>query len=110
MTTFTYSPTYGATENNTPKVRKAVFGDGYQQRVGDGINRTARMWSLGFEGVKSDIDTIDSFLETEDGITAFDWQPPAGPSGKWICSDWSTGINQYDNWVLNANFEEVFGE
>ena len=110
MTTFTYSPTYGAAENKTPKVRASVFGDGYQQRVGDGINRTARMWALGFERPKSVIDAIDLFLATEGGITSFDWQPPSGAAGKFICKNWSSSINQYDNWVLNANFEEVFGE
>ena len=110
MSTFTFSPTYGAAETNTPKVRKAQFGDGYQQRVGDGINRTPRLWSLSFEGTKTDIDAIDLFLETEDGITSFDWQPPAGAAGKWICSEWTSAINQYNNWVLSANFQEVFGE
>ena len=109
MSTFTFSPTYGATENVAPKVKKAQFGDGYQQRTGDGINRTARLWSLTFEGTKADIDAIDLFLETEDGITSFDYTPPCGPAGKFICSGWSSSINQFNNWSLSANFQEVFG-
>ena len=109
MTTFSFSPTYGATENIAPRVKKAVFGDGYQQRVGDGINRTARLLSLSFEGTQADIDAIDLFLSTEDGITSFDFTPPSGAAGKFICSAWSSSINQFNNFVLNANFEEVFG-
>lgn len=110
MTTFTFSPKYGAALTKTPRVRAAQFGDGYQQRVGDGINLIPRSWSLNFEGSKADIDAIDLFLATESGITSFNWTPPTGATGKWLCSDWSPSINEFDNWVLNANFQEVFGE
>jgi len=52
MTTFTFSPKYGAALSKEPRVKMAQFGDGYQQRVGDGINTIAREWSLNFEGTK----------------------------------------------------------
>jgi phage-related protein len=110
MTTFSYSPTYGAALKVQPRVRVASFGDGYKQRSGDGINRQARQWSLGFDGTKTEIDAIELFLGNEDGITAFDWTPPSGSAGKWICSAWTTSINEYDSWVLSSTFQEVFGE
>jgi phage-related protein len=110
MSTFTYSPKYGAAFTKSPKVRIAAFGDGYQQRVADGINTTPRGWSLSFEGTKTEIDAIELFLATENGVTSFDWQPPTGSAGKWICSQWSNSIIEYDHWSLTANFQEVFGE
>ena len=110
MTTFTFSPKYGAALSKEPRVKMAQFGDGYQQRVGDGINTIAREWSLNFEGTKSDIDAIDLFLTTEGGITSFNWTPPSGASGRWLCRNWSPSINEYDNWTLSATFEEMFGE
>jgi len=110
MTTFSVEPTYGAQVKKAPKVRLSVFGDGYQQRVGDGINRTARVWTLNFVGDKSAIDAIDLFLATEDGITSFTWTPPTGAVGKWLCSEWNNAIIEYNHWTLNATFSEVFGE
>jgi len=110
MTTFTYSPNYGAAVDKTPKVKRAQFGDGYQQRVGDGINTTARSWSLSFEGTKTEIDAVDLFLQTEGGVTAFTWTPPTGAVGKWLCGQWSNSITDFDHYSLIATFEEVFGE
>ena len=42
----------------------AQFGDGYMQRVGDGINNTPRQWQLQFKGSQQYIEEIDSFPVT----------------------------------------------
>lgn len=109
MSTFTYIPVYGATETTRARVLKAQFGDGYVQRVADGINNYPRTWSLTFSKTQSDIETILTFLETEGGVTSFDWTPPRGSAGKWICEEWNTSVNDgYDQ--LTVQFTEVFGE
>ena len=110
MSTFTYPISYGASVDKTPKVKRAQFGDGYQQRVGDGINTTARSWSLSFIGSKSDIDAVDLFLQNEGGVNAFNWTPPTGAAGKWLCGEWSNSITDFDHYSLVATFYEVFGE
>lgn len=110
MTTFTYVPLYGVNLTKAPKVRKAQFGDGYQQRTADGINYNGRVWAVTFEDTKENIELIDTFLSTEDGITSFDWVPPTGATGKWLCPTWKVTAVAYGKWILSATFEEVFGE
>lgn len=109
MTTFTYIPVYGATETTRARVLKAQFGDGYAQRVADGINTQPRTWALSFSKTQTDIEDILTFLQTEGGVTSFTWQPPRGLSGQWICEEWSNSVNDgYDS--LTVQFMEVFGE
>ena len=109
MSTFTYSPKYSSQVTKTPKIRTAVFGDGYEQRSADGINVTSREWSLSFTRVDSDITAIDSFLDALNG-DSFDWTPPKGSAGKWICDSWATVLDTYGVETLTATFKEVFGE
>lgn len=107
MSTFSYIPAYGATETTTARVLKAQFGDGYSQRIADGINNKPRSWSLSFSKTQTDIDLILSFLNTEGGVNSFDWTPPRGVAGKWICEQWNTTVNDgFDN--LTVQFVEVF--
>ena len=109
MSTFTYSPKYSSQVSKSPNVREAIFGDGYSQRVANGINTIKREWSLSFTRTSSDIDAIDAFLEALDG-DSFDWTPPKGSAGKWTCKSWTTGLDTYGVETLTATFKEVFGE
>ena len=110
MSTFTYTPSIGVNLSSNFKVRQAQFGDGYQQRVGDGINTNARSWSVSFNNDAATIDTIQAFLDVELGVTSFTWVPPVGVSGKFICMGYSRSIDDYDSETLSATFTEVFGE
>ena len=110
MSTFTWSPAPGATLQQQPRVRAAVFGDGYQQRVADGINAMPRSWSLSFTRETADIDAIEAFLIAHAGVTSFDWTPPSGAAGKWICKSWSRNVIYRNVQAITATFEEVFGE
>lgn len=109
MTTFTATPTYGAQVNQQPKVRRSSFGDGYIQRTASGINNSPRAWSLTFTKAEADITTINTFLETEGAVTSFDWTPPTGSAGKFVCESWSRSNNAGAH-TLTATFSEVFGE
>jgi phage-related protein len=110
MTTFTFSPDPGASRTIQPQLRTAAFGDGYQQRVGLGINTLPRNWSLTFTRPVAIIDGIDGFLAARAGIESFDWTPPTGSAGKWICKSWTRSVPHRDVGTLSATFEEVFGE
>lgn len=110
MTTFTHIPSVGVNLSSDFKVRQSQFGDGYQQRVGDGINTNARSWSVSFNNDATTIDTIQAFLDVEKGVTSFTWVPPVGASGRFICAGYSRSIDDYDNETLRATFKEVFGE
>jgi phage-related protein len=110
MSTFTWSPAPEPTENEAPRVRSAPFGDGYSQRVGDGINNSPRTWSLRFTRETADIQAIISFLRARGAAESFDWTPPDGPAGKWICKSWSRIVHHRVVMGVNATFEEVFGD
>jgi len=110
MSTFTWTVDYGANNEVKPNVLKAVFGEGYEQRTSNGINTMPRSWTLGFTKSPSDIDAIEAFLETAAGVTSFDWTPPRGSSGKWLCEEWKRGIPNAAFDTLDAKFREVFGE
>jgi phage-related protein len=112
MATFTYLPSYGTNLTRTPRVLKSKFGDGYQQRMQDGINHNPRTWKLVFNGRRQDeMDAIEDFLDARGGVESFDWTPPRGPAGKWICESGLT-ITTVAGTLTNATctFEEVFGE
>lgn len=110
MSTFTWSPAPGASEANEPRVRVSKFGDGYQQRVGDGINNQPRTWTLQFTGPTARTDEISAFLKARAGTESFDWTPPYGAAGKWICSSWSRAVIWNTVQGVSATFIEVFGE
>ena len=110
MSTFTHVPSQGVNLTSKFKVRQAQFGDGYQQRVGDGINTNARSWSVSFANDGATIDVIQAFLDNEAGVASFVWVPPVGVSGKFICEGYTRAISDYDNETLSATFNEVFGE
>jgi len=109
MATFTYSASYGATVNQSPRVRSIKFGDGYEQRASFGINTDRRVWNLNFRGRDdTDADAIIAFLEAREGVENFDWTPPSGDAGKWICRSWSRSISSNGSNDISATFEEVF--
>jgi len=105
--TFTYNPTYGASEVTKPRVLVTTFGDGYEQRVVDGINHIRRVWNLTFSKTGADMAAVISFLENEGGVTSFNWTPPRGSAGLWVCREWSRAVNDaFDQVTLQ--FVEVF--
>lgn len=110
MSTFTWIPEYGANQEVKPRLFKASFGDGYEQRSLAGINTRPRIWSLTFRKISTELDDIEDFLVARGGVESFDWTPPRGAAGKFVCEEWTRGVpdSAYD--TLRATFREVFGE
>jgi phage-related protein len=109
MSTFTYIPSYGAALKKKPAVLSIKFGDGYEQRAQFGINQNPRIWNLSFNGrTETEATAIDAFLTAEAGTDWFNWTPPLGAAGKWICRDWDVSIVEIDCYNISASFEEVF--
>lgn len=108
MSEFTWQPAYNANVTKAPRVKTAVFGDGYQQRAADGINTTLQVWQLMFQLSKTDIDAIDAFLAGKNGVTSFTWTPGNGTEIKVVCREWSRNIISPRADSLSAKFEQVF--
>lgn len=110
MATFTYTPDFGAQSAYKPRVRVTRFGDGYEQRVADGINTTPATWPLKF-AMRDDTERngILAFLEARNGVEAFDWTPPFGGSAiRAVCRTWEWTPEKANLNTITATFEQVF--
>lgn len=108
MSDFNYQPLNSAQISRRPRVRVAAFGDGYEQRVADGINTNPQVWSLSFTNTRAIIDTIEALLIGYGGVTRFTWTPSGMAEIKVVCREWNrTKVNRRVD-SLSATFEQVF--
>lgn len=109
MATFTYTPDFGATQTKRPRVNSIRFADGYEQRTTYGINTNPQEWNLTF-AMRDDTEAgaIDAFLTARNAVEAFDWTPPGGSAGKYICREWSKTLDRNNLSTISAKFEQVF--
>lgn len=109
MATFTFTPSFEAVESSKPRVRKFQAGDGYEQRVRFGLNTDPKEWSLTFANrTDTESSQITSFLEARKGVESFDWTPPRGTSGKFVCEEWQVTMSNYNNNQIQATFRQVY--
>lgn len=106
--TFTWQATGTPTGETKFRVRTAQFGDGYAQRVADGINNKVQSWPLQFTGIKADMQAIAAFLDARQGYQAFYWTPPAGVQGLYMASTYSLSPQGGAAYTLTATFNQVF--
>jgi len=79
MTAFTYSsPDWGCSPTLTPRVLTVTFGDGYEQRVPDGLNTILPSWPLNFtKRTQVEAQGIYAWLIANNAhYTPFDWAAP----------------------------------
>jgi phage-related protein len=109
MATFTYTPSFEATESSQPRVNRFKAGDGYEQRVRFGLNTNPKEWDLTFSNRDdTERDQIAAFLDARGGVESFDWTPPRGTAGKYVCAEWQVTLSNCNNNQLRAKFREVF--
>jgi phage-related protein len=108
MSDFNYQPLLGATPSIEPKVLTSKFGDGYEQRVGDGINITPEEWSLNFTNTAAIINEIYEFLKAKKSVDSFTWTPAGFSEITVVCRSWSRPVISYGIGSLSAKFEQVF--
>lgn len=109
MATFSYTATYGASVEESPRVRVVNFGDGYEQRLSYGINTSPRKWNLSFKARdNTDANAIIAFFQARNAVENFDWTPPYGSAAKWVCRQWSRSVVSNGISDISATFEEVF--
>ena len=110
MADFTYIPSFSTSKAMVPRVKKAQFGDGYQQRALDGINTKLEVWNLQFNNVSSvDAALIETFLELKAGVTTFTWDNPNGVEITVVCGSWSRAFVTTASSNMTMTFEEVEG-
>ena len=104
---------YGAQKSSAPKTRTIQFGDGYQQRILEGIpsHMNPKEWQLTWDNItETDADTIEDFLDARaEDSASFDWSPPdETDTYKWICPEWSKAIPYSGRATVTARFIQVF--
>lgn len=90
-------------------VRRAQFGDGYEQSAGWGLNGKKKTWSITYSGRKSDVDEVISFLEERQGWQSFLWRDPTGSLGLYKALSFQVVPYAEDVWRLTATFEQSYG-
>lgn len=109
MAVFTYTPSFEATEVSKPRVRRFQAGDGYENRIRMGLNTDAKEWQLTFlNRTDTERENIATFLEARGAVEAFDWTPPRGTAGKYVCDEWQVVLLNCNNNTITATFREVF--
>ena len=111
------TPDKSMTKQSAPRVLTATFGDGYEQRIADGINTLNETYSLSFKTrLKADIDDIVAFLDGKKGVSNFTLTLPDTNNTtrtgerdvKVITTDYSL-IYDYDNFYsLSVSLKRVF--
>ena len=101
--------------NHNPRVLRAQFGDGYEQRLADGINNIAQTFTLRFNNrTDDDADDIMAFFEDKKGVTAFDYTyPDTNESGgektiKVVCDNYALTFVNDDFSMVEATFKRVY--
>jgi phage-related protein len=108
MATFIWVPDHGATEAVEARTYIARFGDGYSQRVPQGINNLDVQRELSFTNrPKKEVDDIDAFLREHKGTIPFDYWPVGESSGRYVCEKWKKVRAADLNSSLTATFEKV---
>lgn len=111
MDTFTWMPDYEGTElQEEPRILEAKFGDGYAQRLGDGINNNAPVLPLTFTNIDvTTANAIVAFFRAHGGTTPFLWTPPDETgTWQWVCKKWSKRYTGFGTRTLTAEFTRDF--
>ena len=111
----TVSPDKGLTRTSSPKVLVAKFGDGYEQRLPNGINSIDETFNATFNNrTKEEIDAITGYLASLKGATSFTYTiPDTNGSGnktsiKVVCENYSQVYNYGDFYSAMATFRRVY--
>jgi phage-related protein len=112
---FWWKPSYNAKIDNRPRLKINQFGNGYQQRINDGLNNNLVEFNLIFEN-RNEKETVSilHFLRQRNGQQSFIYNLPTiyskSPSNlntRFICLEWGSSYISYNNYSVEAKFSEV---
>lgn len=111
---FRWMPSRNYTRRTNPRVKIARFGDGYEQRIPDGIHSRDDTWNLAFKNrTIVEVNQICEFLRDKEGFIGFYWEEPGtGNLIKVKCSKWNKNTivadNNYGFGTVTATFQRVY--
>jgi phage-related protein len=107
---FVWQPNYPLNIDHTPRVKSIRFGDGYEQRLEDGINNTLLNLDLSFDNKSIDEYTaILHFLIKRKGTEYFVFTMPSpyNTNKRFVCRSWNDSFISFNNNSIKTRFEEV---
>lgn len=114
---FFWIPSYNSTDLKIkPNVEVIKFGDGYEQRMVNGINSNNLKFNLTFDGRdKNETRAIAHFLHKKKASEGFFFNPPFPYNfdssqehpKRFVCEEWGVNYNFYNNYTINATFIET---
>jgi phage-related protein len=111
-TSFYWQPNYASTVDLMQKRTEIQFGDGYSQRMRNGINTAPLEFNLSFEN-RSDAEStaLLHFVEQKGGVDPFVYNPSTifNKTGlKYIAIDPRLTYSSYNNNSLSVKLQRVF--
>lgn len=107
---FFWPCSYNQSTSISPRVLTIRYGDGYTQRIPDGINNNLLNLELSFDG-RDEQETlaIIHFLNVRRASEAFLYTPPApfATERLFVCKKISSTVIFRDNFNIKVSFEEV---
>ena len=109
----TVTPDRGLSRKAISRVRVAKFGDGYEQRIVDGINNIEESYRVKFSNrAKASVDDIVAFFESRKGASFNFTIPDTNNSGettiKVVCGDYSLNYDNDTTYSCSATFRRVY--
>jgi phage-related protein len=107
--TFTGIPDMGSKRGYTPRVMQVVFGNGYKQKVPDGINSNPESWNNTFTAnSESEMEYYENFFAAN-FATYFLWTRPGSVQRAYECLAWEITELGANNYTISATFAEWNG-
>jgi phage-related protein len=115
--TLVATPDKSMNKSTQPRVLTANFGDGYEQRIADGINTLNETYSLSFKSrPKADIDDIVLFLDTQKNVSKFLFTIPdtnnttrtGEKDVKVVATNYSVTYDYEDFYSLSLSLKRVY--
>ncbi|MDY0559575.1 phage tail protein [Pasteurella multocida] len=107
METFNWCIRPDYTIESSPRVTKVQFGDGYAQRISNGINTLLRKYPVVVKVDKQTAQSVDEFLARHKGVEPFYFNEPFSQQRKKVvCGNWSIKVGLKLSEIY-CEFEEV---
>lgn len=91
------------------RTRSVGFGEGYEQRVGDGLNTKVQIWNVTIDNSYEVTQQVMDFLDRHSGYIAFQWVPPGrSEPRKYICEGYTEVPHVGEQRRIQATFREDF--
>ena len=107
-------PDKGLSRQSTPRVLKVQFGDGYEQRIAEGLNSSNENYQISYSNrPKAEIDDIAAFMDEKKGVTSFNYVIPDTNNGgettiKVVCDQYNLVYVSDSSYTFTATFRRVY--